>query len=98
MAGQLLLQAIGKRFAAHRKNRKNTEYAKDFLCKVLGAKLIKPQRLVSVSVEEEERRCHLSWQFFDNVMRIAAFGSREELAEMVNSPESLLRTELSSPS
>ena len=91
MAGQLVLQAIERRFAAHQKAERNIEYTKDFLCMVLGAKLLKPQRLVSLSVEEEERRCHLSWQFFDNVMRIAAFGSREELAEMVNSPESFIK-------
>ena len=53
----------------------------------LNATLHKPQRLVSLTYEEEERRALRSWHRFDWKLNLACFRPLEELAEVVRDPE-----------
>ena len=54
----------------------------------LGAKLLKPQRLVSLSLQEERRRVECSWQAFDFRVHRAAFGDLSFLEQSVMEPKS----------
>ena len=49
-----LLEAIEKREKAHAKSDKNREYTEEHLRKRVKAKLYRPQRLIIMSLEEEE--------------------------------------------
>ncbi len=64
----------------------NIEYTKDAMCKDFQAKLLKPQRLVSLSYDEEARRCQLSFQLLDYAMGVVAFADAERLDEVAVAP------------
>ena len=59
-----LLRAIEKRLAGHRKNSKNEDMTLNQMLHHFNARLCKPQRLVSLTYEEEERRALRSWNRF----------------------------------
>ena len=48
-----------------------------------------PQRLVSLTYEEEERRALRSWHRFDWKLNLACFRPLEELADSVKDPQAL---------
>ena len=83
---QKLLSAIDKRLAAMRKCSKKNEYTLRQMLNHFNARLMKPQRMVSLSFEEEERRCCRTWWRFDEKLHLACFKKIEELAEWVNDP------------
>ena len=77
-----LEHAIKKRLTAHDNEPKNVDYTQDYLCeRVLKSRLLKPQRLVSLTAEEEGKRCQAGWQLFDQKMDLIAFGDEEALKE-----------------
>ena len=79
--------AIEKRLKAHERSEKNCEYTLRQLLDHFNARLFKPQRLVSLTYEEEERRALRSWHRFDWKLNVACFRPLEELAEVVKDPE-----------
>ena len=68
---------------------KNYEYTVRQLLLHLNATLFKPQRLVSLTYEEEERRALRSWHRFDWKLNLACFRPLEELALVVKDPEAV---------
>ena len=52
-----------------------------------NARLFRPQRLVSLTYDEEERRALRGWFRFDHKLNLACFRPLEELAELVKDPE-----------
>ena len=79
--------AIQKRLAAHEKSEKNCAYTLSQLLHHLNASLFKPQRLVSLTYEEEDRRALRSWHRFDWKLNLACFRPLEELQDWVKDPE-----------
>ena len=49
----------------------------------MGAKNLAPQRYTELTEEEKALRAELTWQLFDYSLQLAAFGSEEELKEVV---------------
>ena len=82
-----LLRAIEKRLAGHRKNSRNEDMTLNQMLHHFNARLCKPQRLVSLTYEEEERRALRSWNRFDWKLNVACFRPLEELANLVRDPK-----------
>ena len=82
-----LLRAIEKRLAGHRKNSRNEDMTLNQMLHHFNARLCKPQRLVSLSYEEEERRALRSWNRFDWKLNLACFRPLDELANVVRDAE-----------
>ncbi len=80
-------RAIQQRQRAHQKRLANVEYSKDHMARLFSARLLKPQRLISLSLDEERRRCHESWHMFDCALQLACFSPLPELGEHVLQPE-----------
>ena len=57
------------------------------LLKFCGARLLKPQRFVNLTLEEEKARCHVTWMSYDKLMDLAAFGTPEQLSEVIANGE-----------
>ena len=53
----------------------------------MNASLFKPQRLVSLTYEEEERRALRGWWRFDWKLNLACFRALEELAAVTRKPK-----------
>ena len=81
-----LMLAIQKRLEANERD-ENYEYTLRQLLLHLNATLYKPQRLVSLTYEEEERRALRAWHRFDDKLNLACFRPLEELGEVVKDPE-----------
>ena len=81
--------AIEKRLEAHEKSSKNCELTLSQMLNHFNARLFKPQRLVSLTYEEEERRALRSWHRFDWKLNVACFRPLEELADSVKDPQAL---------
>ena len=81
--------AIAKRQEAHVKNERNRDFTLKHMLHHVNARLLKPQRLVSLTYEEEERRALRSWHRFDWKLNLACFRPLEELADLVKDPEAL---------
>ena len=54
-------------------------------------RLLKPQRLVDVSPAEEHSRCQLTWQAFDQLLHVAAFGTPEQLNACIALPKRVVQ-------
>ena len=65
-----------------KKRRKAKEYHMGQLMGHCQAKLLKPQRLVDLTLEEEERRVLWGWRSFDRLQQLIWFGTDEERAEV----------------
>ena len=68
---------------------KNYEYTLRQLLLHLNATLFKPQRLVSLTYQEEERRAVRSWHRLDWKLNLICFRPLEELAQVVKDPEAV---------
>ena len=56
------------------------------LMRDIGARLMQPGRMSTLSMEEEEARVKATWKDFDVALWLAAFGSEEELQKYVSDP------------
>ena len=81
------MEAIHQRLKAHAKSEKNIMYTEDHMRQRFKARLYKPQRLLSISLEEEEKRALAGWWSFDEALRIAVFDDKEVLQDFVPDPE-----------
>ena len=81
--------AIEKRLRAHETSERNCDYTLRQMRLYFNAKLHKPQRLVSLTYEEEERRALRSCHRFDWKLNLACFRPLEELADVVRDPQAL---------
>ena len=72
---------------------RNETYTVTQLLVYMNAKLHFPQRLVSLTYDEEERRCLRGWWRFDWKLILACFRSVEELGALVRKPQ-LFRDEV----
>ena len=79
--------AIEKRLEGHEKSERNCEFTLSQMLNHFNARLFKPQRLVSLTYEEEERRALRSWHRFDWKLNVACFRPLEELADVVKDPQ-----------
>ena len=82
-----LMNAIKKRLGSQEKSDKNCLFTLSQMLHHFNARLFKPQRLVSLTYEEEERRALRSWHRFDWKLNLACFRPLEELACVVKDPE-----------
>ena len=67
----------------------STAYCKTFKKRLqinCGLKLRKAQRLVDISPREEQARCQLTWQAYDQILHLVAFGSVEQLGGCIVDP------------
>ena len=87
---EMTMRAIEKRQAAHERSNKNCAVTLRQMLDHFNARLFKPQRLVSLTYEEEERRALRSWHRFDWKLNVACFRPLEELAEVVKGPEAFV--------
>ena len=78
-ADKKLHAAIKKRLQACEKLVKNVEYTVQYMLDEFDARVYKPQRLLSIPLEEEERRALAGWQAFDDALRMATLDDVEEL-------------------
>ena len=85
--GEKYLTAIEKRLEGIEKSQRNREYTLNQMLHHFNARLYKPQRLVSLSFQEEERRALRSWNRFDWKLNLACFRPVAELADVVKDPE-----------
>ena len=69
-------KAIAQRLTKLAQSPKAIEYTIDYMCKDFDARLYKPQRLVSLSYEEEEKRALEGWWWFDWMLNLACFRQR----------------------
>jgi hypothetical protein len=83
-----LLDACQKRLKAHKDDCKNRKMSEIQMQKLFGAKLLKPQRLIHIGLEEEERRVQESWYYYDWTMWLACFSPLEELGQHVANAQS----------
>ena len=51
-----------------------------------GMRLMKPHRLVNLTPVEEQARCELTWQLFDEALWRVAFAEDQELKKVVARP------------
>ena len=63
------------------------EYWRDRLKSVVGARLLKPQRLLTLSLDEERNRVFETWKDYDFKMHMMCFGPIEWLQQHVQDPE-----------
>ena len=54
------------------------------------AKLLKPQRLMNITVEQEHFRVEQSWMLIDKQLHLVSFGTAEELSTQVGKPEQFI--------
>ena len=81
-----LLDACKKKRDKMHDKQKNQEKTVEQMQKLFGCRLLKPQRLCSMSLDEEAERVCETWYLFDFVMWLAAFADIEELAEHIIDP------------
>ena len=82
-----ILGAIHKRLEAIARSERNEKATLDQLLRFMNARLMKPQRLVSLTFEEEERRALRGWWRFDWKLNLACFRPLEELSALVRKPK-----------
>ena len=82
-----ILGAVDKRLKAIARSEKNEEATLEQLLRFMNARLMKPQRLVSLTFEEEERRALRGWWRFDWKLNVACFRPLEELGALVRKPD-----------
>ena len=82
-----ILGAIHKRLEAIARSERNEKATLDQLLRFMNARLMKPQRLVSLTFEEEERRALRGWWRFDWKLNLACFRPLEELGALVRKPD-----------
>ena len=87
----LMHKALLKRDEAHERCEKNIEYSKSFMQMYLHARMLKPQRYVSLTVTEERARAETSWKLWDLSLWLVAFGTEEELLTFVVDPSRIIR-------
>ena len=83
-ASKQFLNATDK---SHLRYAKNIERRTDDIRRFCEARILKPQRLVSLTLEQERFRCEQTWKLLDKRIHLAAFGSIEQLVEHVGQPE-----------
>ena len=82
-----ILGAIHKRLEAIARSERNERATLNQLLNFMNARLMKPQRLVSLTYEEEERRALRGWWRFDWKLNLACFRPLEELDKLVRKPK-----------
>ena len=83
----LMLRTRIEKLEANQKYRDNYKRELMFFA---GCKFLKPQRLINLTEEEEEARCHVTWQEFDRCLWLAGCGDAADLAGEVLCPEELV--------
>ena len=81
------LKAIEQRLEAMQREERNVDYTIEQMLHHMNARLYKPQRMVSLTYEEEERRALRGWWRFDHKLNLACFRLVEELFALVRKPE-----------
>ena len=56
-----------------------------------GTRMLKPQRKLNISPQEEEVRCQCTWQDWYYKMWVVAFGDADQLAEFVHDPNEFMK-------
>ena len=83
-ACKLFLRGTDK---THERCLKNVEFRKDQIVRFCKARLLKPQRLTALTLEQEAWRCEQTWKMIDHRMWLSAFGSAEDLKPYLAQPE-----------
>ena len=78
--------AIESRLASLQKTEANRRFLSNQLQRFLGAKFLKPQRVMNLSSKEERHRAEATWMAYDRAMWTMAFAPVEELSELVAKP------------
>ena len=78
-----VLHFAEKRLASHKRDAHNREKSADQMQRLFNARLLKPQRLVSMTTEQEAQKIYDTWHHHDAIQQIAAFGTPEELSVFI---------------
>jgi len=70
---------------------KTAERCKVYMMKLFGARLLKPQRLLSIPPAEEKKRYLSTVHFSDYMLSVACFGDEALLAKWINKPAKFIR-------
>ena len=81
------MRAIQRRVHSHLTSERNSEFTIKQMLSEWNARLLRPQRLVSLTFDEEERRTLRSWWRFDFKLFLATMVELEELSHLVSDPE-----------
>ena len=87
LAGEKLLKAIERRVQSHQNSERNSEFTIKQMLSDWNARLLRPQRLVSLTFDEEERRALRGWWCVDFKLCLATMVELEELSHLVSDPE-----------
>ena len=82
-----LLVAAEKRLDSHVKDPRNRQRTMDQMQRLFGCRLLRPQRLIHIGLEEERKRVWDSWHFWDWALWLACHATEEELGEHVSNPD-----------
>ena len=81
-----VLRFANSRKISHARSQKSTDSTVVMMQKLFQCRFLKPQRLIHLSAEEEKVRLLETWQYWDHVIWLAAFGSDKELGEHLVDP------------
>ena len=79
--------AIESRLASLQKAEANRRFLSNQLQRFLGAKFLKPQRVMNLTSKEERHRAEATWMAYDRAMWTMGFAPVEELSELVAKTE-----------
>ena len=89
-ADKVWLYSMQERLRRLTESQKYKETYKAELQRKVGAKLLLPQRVTQLTAIEEKVRAELTWQCFDSVLYLAAFGDEQELRKHVAAPREFI--------
>ena len=61
----------------------------NMLQKWCGAKLLKPRRVMNITVEQDHFRAEQSWMLIDKQLHLVSFGTAEELSSSLRGGSAL---------
>ena len=70
----------------HSRSEQRRERRKERIMSFMKARLLKPQRLVDISKDEERRRLEQTWKLMDERLHLCAFATEEQLSKHVANP------------
>jgi hypothetical protein len=79
--------AVESRLNSLRRSDANRRFLSNQLQRFLGARFLKPQRVMNLTSKEERHRAEATWMAYDRAMWTMSFAPVEELAVLIAKPE-----------
>lgn len=88
---RLRKDAVSKKLGLIESKQRAREKFATVLMRATRCRFLKPQRVVQLSLEEEQKRAEATWKCYDMALHDVAFGTEKKRAEMFASPEQALK-------